>query len=54
MKKTIIVWALMLAVLVVIFVPLYAIKDSHIAISNVCNEFLYPDTCGSGSKQRKD
>jgi hypothetical protein len=54
MKKTIIVWALMLIALVLIFVPLYAIKDSHIAVSNVCNELLYPDTCGTGSAQRKD
>jgi uncharacterized membrane protein YvbJ len=45
MKKTIVVWALMLIALVLIFVPLYAIKDSHYGVSNVCNEILYPDIC---------
>lgn len=38
----------------VIIWSLYEIRDSHIAISNVCNELLYPDTCGSSNKQRED
>lgn len=51
MIKVVVVWALMLVALVA---PLYEIRNSHIAISNVCNELLYPDTCGSNSKQRED
>lgn len=54
MIKVVVVWVLMLVALVAIFVPLYEIRNSHIAISNVCNELLYPDTCGSNSKQRED
>ena len=46
--------ALICGITAVTIIGLYQLKDSHIAISNVCNEFLYPDTCGSGSTQRKN
>ena len=45
MKKTIVVCALMVGTLALIFIPLYAIKDSHYGVSNVCLETLYPDVC---------
>ena len=54
MMRVIIVWALMLIALVLIFVPLYSIKDSHYGVSNVCNELLYPNTCGSNSKRTEN
>ena len=54
MKTTITVWTLILLALAIIFVPLYAVKDSHYGVSNVCNEILYPDTCGKSAIQQKD
>lgn len=54
MIRAVLVWVLILVVLVAIFVPLYQIKDSHYGVSNVCNEFLYPETCGSGTKRTEN
>jgi hypothetical protein len=31
---------------ILIGVGLYAIKDQHYAVTNVCNEQFYPDLCG--------
>ncbi len=46
--------ALICSITAATIIGLYQLKDSHIAVSNVCNEFLYPDTCGSNSKLKKD
>jgi L-asparagine transporter-like permease len=54
MIKVFIVCTLIFFGLVVVFVPLYQIKDSHYGMSNVCNEFLYPETCGSGTKRAEN
>jgi hypothetical protein len=52
--KVIVTVTLICGITAVTTIGLYQIRDSHHAISNVCNEFLYPDTCGPGSKQRED
>lgn len=52
--KVIVTVFLICGITAVIIWGLYQIRDSHYAVSNVCNEFLYPDTCGSGSKQQED
>lgn len=52
--KAIIVWTMIIGTTAVIMLGLYQLRDSHIGFSNVCNEFLYPDTCGTSSTQRKD
>jgi hypothetical protein len=31
---------------ILIGMGLYSIKDKHYAVTNVCNEQLYPDICG--------
>lgn len=54
MKKTLLVWTMMLLTLAVVFVLLYHLKDEHIGWSNVCNEILYPDTCGKSPISQKD
>jgi len=54
MIKVLFVWFLLIAGTAVVFIPLYQLKDSHIGFSNVCNELLYPDTCGSSNKQQED
>ena len=35
---------------VLIGLGLYAIKDQHYGVTNVCNEQFYPDLCGKSKE----
>jgi hypothetical protein len=38
----------------VIIIGLYQLKDSHIGFTNVCMEWLHPDTCGRSATESKE
>jgi len=46
-KEIVIIATILVTMLIAVTLGLYSIKNKHYAVTNVCNEYFYPDLCGS-------
>ena len=52
--RALIVVTLICGITALTMIGLYQLKDSHIGFTNVCMEWLHPDTCGQSATERKE